>query len=58
VNWYTEKKGLNDLYYMSIRLRVENRSEQHNIQVTKIMIDSLQVDEEVHGNNYNCDWKV
>lgn len=31
--WYTEKEELNDLYYMSIRLGIEQRCEQHGIQV-------------------------
>ncbi|WP_077619657.1 LacI family DNA-binding transcriptional regulator [Bacillus sinesaloumensis] len=31
--WYTEKEELNDLYYMSIRLGIEQRCEQHGVQV-------------------------
>ncbi|MDR4889956.1 LacI family DNA-binding transcriptional regulator [Fredinandcohnia sp. QZ13] len=31
--WYTEKEELNDLYYMSIRLGIEQRCEQQGIQV-------------------------
>lgn len=30
--WYTEKEELNDLYYMSIRLGIEQRCEQHDIK--------------------------
>ncbi|WP_449537783.1 LacI family DNA-binding transcriptional regulator [Ferdinandcohnia sp. Marseille-Q9671] len=30
--WYTEKEELNDLYYMSIRLGIEQRCEQQGIQ--------------------------
>ena len=33
VLWYTEKEELNDLYYMSIRLGIEKRCEQQDIQV-------------------------
>jgi LacI family transcriptional regulator len=31
--WYTEEEELNDLYYMSIRLGIEKRCEQQDIQV-------------------------
>lgn len=33
IHWYTEKEELNDLYYMSIRLGIEQRCEQHDVQV-------------------------
>lgn len=33
IHWYTEKEELNDLYYMSIRLGIEQRCEQQDIQV-------------------------
>lgn len=49
VNWYTEKEELDDLYYMSIRLGVENRCEAHSIQITKMYVGSPQGNEEVHG---------
>ncbi|WHY67568.1 LacI family DNA-binding transcriptional regulator [Neobacillus sp. SuZ13] len=35
LQWYTEKEELEDLYYMSIRLGVENQCRQHGIQVDK-----------------------
>lgn len=49
VNWYTEKEELDDLYYMSIRLGVENRCEAHSIQITKLYEDSPQAAERVQG---------
>lgn len=49
VNWYTEKEELDDLYYMSIRLGVENRCEAQQIQIVKTSIDNKQVNEEVDG---------
>ncbi|MEQ2525098.1 LacI family DNA-binding transcriptional regulator [Bacillaceae bacterium CLA-AA-H227] len=33
IHWYTEKEELNDLYYMSIRLGIEQRCEQQDVQV-------------------------
>lgn len=45
--WYTEKEELNDLYYMSIRLGIEQRCEQHGIQVVNFYnsIDSMKQEE-------------
>lgn len=33
LHWYTEQEELNDLYYMSIRLGIEQRATQQDIQV-------------------------
>ncbi|MBV7506148.1 LacI family DNA-binding transcriptional regulator [Bacillus sp. sid0103] len=40
LQWYTEKEELEDLYYMSIRLGVENQCRQHGIQVDKYFQDN------------------
>ncbi|PFP31359.1 LacI family transcriptional regulator [Bacillus sp. AFS073361] len=40
LQWYTEKEELDDLYYMSIRLGVENQCRQHGIQVDKYFQDN------------------
>jgi LacI family transcriptional regulator len=42
IHWYTEKEELDDLYYMSIRLGVENRCQHHDIQVTKYFQNNLE----------------
>ncbi|WP_066069110.1 LacI family DNA-binding transcriptional regulator [Neobacillus soli] len=42
LQWYTEKEELEDLYYMSIRLGVENRCRHHNIHVDKYFQDNYQ----------------
>ena len=49
--WYTEKEELEDLYYMSIRLGVENRCRHHGIQAFKFFQDSLEElkEEEMQG---------
>ncbi|WP_284036859.1 LacI family DNA-binding transcriptional regulator [Neobacillus sp. 114] len=49
--WYTEKEELEDLYYMSIRLGVENRCRHHGIQVIKYFQDSFEElkGEDIHG---------
>lgn len=52
LQWYTEKEELEDLYYMSIRLGVENRCRHHGIQVEKYFQDNLvdlQEDEDIQG---------
>lgn len=49
IHWYTEKQELDDLYYMSIRLGIENRCEALGIQVAKMYKGSVQQDEEIHG---------
>lgn len=50
IHWYTEKEELNDLYYMSIRLGIEKRCEQNEIQVVNFYnnISSMK-QEELHG---------
>lgn len=42
LQWYTEKEELEDLYYMSIRLGVENRCRHHGIQVEKYFQDNIE----------------
>ncbi|MEH7306791.1 LacI family DNA-binding transcriptional regulator [Neobacillus drentensis] len=42
LQWYTEKEELEDLYYMSIRLGVENQCRQHGIQVDKYFQDNYE----------------
>ncbi|MCL6573750.1 MAG: LacI family DNA-binding transcriptional regulator [Bacillus sp. (in: Bacteria)] len=42
LQWYTEKEELEDLYYMSIRLGVENRCQHHKFHVTKYFQDNFQ----------------
>ncbi|AIM16883.1 LacI family DNA-binding transcriptional regulator [Neobacillus sedimentimangrovi] len=51
IQWYTEKEELEDLYYMSIRLGVENRCRHHGIQLVKYFYDSLEElkEEEIQG---------
>ncbi|MCM3588153.1 LacI family DNA-binding transcriptional regulator [Mesobacillus maritimus] len=48
--WYTEKEELNDLYYMSIRLGIEQRCEQHGVQVVNFYnsIESMK-QEDIQG---------
>ncbi|MCH1625032.1 LacI family DNA-binding transcriptional regulator [Fredinandcohnia quinoae] len=47
IHWYTEKEELNDLYYMSIRLGIEQRCEQNDIQVVNFYnnIESMKQEE-------------
>lgn len=40
LQWYTEKEELEDLYYMSIRLGVENQSRQMGFSVAKYFQDN------------------
>lgn len=51
VNWYTEEEELDDLYYMSIRLGVENRCDFHKLKIKKVSLKDLSTagDEEIHG---------
>ncbi|WP_419954470.1 LacI family DNA-binding transcriptional regulator [Neobacillus niacini] len=42
VQWYTEKEELEDLYYMSIRLGVENQSRQMGFSVSKYFQDNYE----------------
>lgn len=39
IHWYTEKEELNDLYYMSIRLGVEQRCQEERLELVKIFKD-------------------
>ena len=52
LQWYTEKEELEDLYYMSIRLGVENRCRHHGLQLVKYFQDNyveLKEDGEFQG---------
>lgn len=42
LQWYTEKEELEDLYYMSIRLGVENRCRHHGIQMASYFQDNIE----------------
>ncbi|EKN66740.1 transcriptional regulator, LacI family [Neobacillus bataviensis LMG 21833] len=42
LQWYTEKEELEDLYYMSIRLGVENRCRQLGFQLDKYFQDNYE----------------
>ncbi|WHY01238.1 LacI family DNA-binding transcriptional regulator [Neobacillus sp. DY30] len=42
VQWYTEKEELEDLYYMSIRLGVENQSRQMGFAISKYFQDNYE----------------
>ncbi|MED3563246.1 LacI family DNA-binding transcriptional regulator [Bacillus xiapuensis] len=42
LQWYTEKEELEDLYYMSIRLGVENRCRHHGIQMAGYFQDNIE----------------
>ncbi|MED4206722.1 LacI family DNA-binding transcriptional regulator [Neobacillus mesonae] len=42
VHWYSEKEELDDLYYMSIRLGVENRCQEQGIQVVRCFQDNYE----------------
>lgn len=41
VHWYTEEEELNDLYYRSIRLGIENSCREHGLFVQKILYSEL-----------------
>ncbi|WP_046179612.1 LacI family DNA-binding transcriptional regulator [Domibacillus tundrae] len=41
VHWYTEEEELNDLYYMSIRLGIENSCQQRGLYLQKVLYDEL-----------------
>ncbi|WML38026.1 LacI family DNA-binding transcriptional regulator [Neobacillus sp. OS1-2] len=51
LQWYTEKEELEDLYYMSIRLGVENRCRQLGFQLDKYFQDNYEMlkSDEVQG---------
>ncbi|WP_026573631.1 LacI family DNA-binding transcriptional regulator [Bacillus sp. UNC438CL73TsuS30] len=42
LQWYTEKEELEDLYYMSIRLGVENRCRHHGLQMASYFQDNIE----------------
>ncbi|MBS4174574.1 LacI family DNA-binding transcriptional regulator [Bacillus sp. FJAT-49736] len=42
LHWYTEKEELDDLYYMSIRLGVENRCLHHDFQIIRCYQTNLE----------------
>ncbi len=42
LQWYTEKEELEDLYYMSIRLGVENRCRHHGLHMTNYFQDNVE----------------
>ncbi|MGE6256557.1 LacI family DNA-binding transcriptional regulator [Heyndrickxia sporothermodurans] len=41
IHWYTEQEELNDLYYMSIRLGIENRCQAHDIHLLKFFQNNI-----------------
>jgi len=51
LQWYTEKEELEDLYYMSIRLGVENRCRHLGVHMVKYFQDNYEVlkDDEIQG---------
>jgi LacI family transcriptional regulator len=51
LQWYTEKEELEDLYYMSIRLGVENQSRQLGFSVSKYFQDNFETlkQDEIQG---------
>ncbi len=51
LQWYTEKEELEDLYYMSIRLGVENRCQQQGVLVSKYFQNNYEdlKDDEIQG---------
>lgn len=48
VHWYSEEEELNDLYYRSIRIGVENACQEHGLFVRKMLFDE-RPDEPVEG---------
>lgn len=44
VQWYDDHEELEDLYYLSIRLGIEKRAEEMNIQILKENLESLTPD--------------
>ncbi|MFX3624773.1 MAG: LacI family DNA-binding transcriptional regulator [Ectobacillus sp.] len=42
IHWYTEQEELDDLYYMSIRLGIEQGCQQHNLQVVKFFHNNYE----------------
>lgn len=41
VHWYTEEEELNDLYYMSIRLGIENSCLESGLHIQKVLYNEL-----------------
>lgn len=42
VHWYTEEEDLNDLYYRSIRLGIENSCLESGLQLQKVLYNELE----------------
>ncbi|CAM3038853.1 LacI family DNA-binding transcriptional regulator [Lactiplantibacillus plajomi] len=42
VQWYSESKEQDDLYYMSIRMGIEKRGQAHQFEVTRIFQNNLE----------------
>lgn len=42
VQWYSESKEQDDLYYMSVRMGIEQRGQQQQFEVTRIFQNNLQ----------------
>ncbi|CAJ1230392.1 LacI family DNA-binding transcriptional regulator [Lactiplantibacillus xiangfangensis] len=42
VQWYSESKEQDDLYYMSIRMGIERRGQQHQFEVTRIFQNNVR----------------
>lgn len=41
VQWYSESKEQDDLYYMSIRMGIEQRGQQHQFEVTRVFQNNM-----------------
>lgn len=50
VQWYSEAREQDDLYYMAIRLGIEQRSQHHQLEVTRIFQNNItQLTGEIDG---------
>lgn len=49
VNWYTEKEELEDMYYMSIRLGIESKCVERQIQVEKAFLNKQEISDGIDG---------
>lgn len=49
VNWYTDKEELEDMYYMSIRLGIESKCAELQIQVEKTFLNRQEISEGIDG---------
>lgn len=50
LHWVTEEEELDDIYYMSIRLGIEAKAEQHNIQLIRYIKDDYnKISKDVDG---------